>query len=171
MRIFQVEGAPFFTFHHVNSYEAGPGGRYVVLDTCAADRVDFSLTTDNPVGAAYYQDPANCDRLTRVVLDTGSGKVRPRRGSGSGHSNLHAVVMDAMGWCQCWWPAATKRPTCHLVLVRCSVLGCLLACSCCTLQHCMSYVQWTARTHATTAHTTTPFLHTGSAPCAGRAQL
>ncbi len=74
MRSYELAGSPFFTFHHINAYEWGEG-RYVVVDTCAADNIDFSLTTENP-STSYYEDPANCDKLSRVVLDTATGKVR-----------------------------------------------------------------------------------------------
>jgi hypothetical protein len=47
LRTIDIKGDPFFSFHHVNAFEAGPGGRHVVVDTCAMPRVDFSNSTDN----------------------------------------------------------------------------------------------------------------------------
>ncbi len=70
---------PFFTFHHVNAFEAGPGGRQLVLDTCAMPRVDFSRSTDN-IDASYYGDMANATQMCRLVVDIDSGKV----GAGGG---------------------------------------------------------------------------------------
>lgn len=109
MRSYELRGSPFFTFHHINAYE-WEGGRYVVVDTCAADNIDFSLTTENP-STSYYEDPANCDKLSRVVLDTATGKVRA-----GGCSSMVAV---------CWLaitiscpPADTERCDMYMLALQ-----------------------------------------------------
>jgi all-trans-8'-apo-beta-carotenal 15,15'-oxygenase len=70
-RVFQLREAPFFSFHHVNAFELG--GK-VVVDTCAADFIDFAMSTDT-ASIAGYKDARKNDRLARVVVDTASGAV------------------------------------------------------------------------------------------------
>lgn len=50
----------FFTFHHSNAFEL-PGGRHVVIDTCAQDSIDFSMNLEN-ASINMYKNMKACDR-------------------------------------------------------------------------------------------------------------
>ena len=69
------ETDPFFSFHHVNAWEA-EGTRRVVVDTCAMEGgIDFGLSFENG-SEALYQRLAGRAVLTRCVLDLDTGKAR-----------------------------------------------------------------------------------------------
>lgn len=60
MRCFHLKDDAFFTFHHSNAFEMS-GGRYVVIDTCAQDFIDFGMDIDN-ASINMYKDMKGCDR-------------------------------------------------------------------------------------------------------------
>ena len=76
------ETDPFFSFHHVNAWEA-EGTPRLVVDTCAMEGgIDFGLSFDNG-DEALYRRLAGRAVLTRCVLDLASGKVRALSSAGA----------------------------------------------------------------------------------------
>jgi carotenoid cleavage dioxygenase-like enzyme len=69
-----LEADPFFCFHHVNAWEAGPDS--VVMD-CAAMRqgVDFGINFGN-LSHLFFQRADWRAELTRLRLDLRSGQAR-----------------------------------------------------------------------------------------------
>ncbi|KAK9824995.1 hypothetical protein WJX81_007215 [Elliptochloris bilobata] len=68
-----AETEPFFSFHHVNAFEA-PGGK-VVIDTCAMKSgIKFDVGFEG-ASEAYYQQPAGRATLTRLVMDVATQQV------------------------------------------------------------------------------------------------
>ena len=66
---------PACTHERVRAVRAGPRlCRYVVVDTCALNGIDFSRTTEN-ADLAMYKQTQGRDELSRVVVDTQTGKV------------------------------------------------------------------------------------------------
>ncbi len=74
VRIHDVEGAPFFCFHHTNAYETS-NGLHLVVDTCASNDMTFEVTDMAP--ESRWGNPQANSRVTRVVLDLQSGRVSP----------------------------------------------------------------------------------------------
>lgn len=70
-----AETDPFFSFHHVNAFEA-PGGQ-VVIDTCAMlGGISFDIGFEG-ASERYYMQPAGRSTLTRLVVDTATRQARP----------------------------------------------------------------------------------------------
>ncbi len=75
MRDLVAETDPFFSFHHVNAFEA-PDGK-VVVDTCAMmSGIAFDIGFEG-ASERYYRQPAGRSTLTRLVVDTATRQARP----------------------------------------------------------------------------------------------
>ena len=75
MRDLVAETDPFFSFHHVNAFEA-PDGK-VVIDTCAMmGGIAFDIGFEG-ASERYYTQPAGRSTLTRLVVDTATRQARP----------------------------------------------------------------------------------------------
>ena len=66
------ETPPFFSFHHINSFEAS--GQQLVVDTVAIAGIDFSQSLDSGTSMFTQQTGRGCP--TRLVINGKTGQVR-----------------------------------------------------------------------------------------------
>ncbi len=66
------ETTPFFSFHHINAFEASGG--CLVVDTVAMSGIDFGNNTGT--GISVIEGKPGKGVVTRLVIDGKSGKVR-----------------------------------------------------------------------------------------------
>ncbi|MEW5299826.1 MAG: hypothetical protein WDW36_002801 [Sanguina aurantia] len=71
LRTYTVPGAPFFTFHHSNGFEAGDG-HSLVVDTCAFGYIKLGQTEPD---LKIYRDSNNRDDFNRVVVNLETAEV------------------------------------------------------------------------------------------------
>lgn len=64
------ETPPFFSFHHVNAFEASEGR--LVVDTVALTGINFSNSFES--GASIFEKPGK-GVLTRLVINGNTGQV------------------------------------------------------------------------------------------------
>ncbi|GFH17146.1 carotenoid oxygenase [Haematococcus lacustris] len=125
-RTINVPGPGVFTFHHVNAFEVQPDGseplplsgqpgRYLVLDSATAARIDFSNNTES-VGAGYYGDVTNSNRYWRTVIDMQAAPGSP------GAVVRHQVMQRSVEF-PIVHPAASGRPHTTTFLAACPVSG------------------------------------------------
>lgn len=65
------ETPAFFSFHHINAFEAGQGR--LVVDTVALTGIDFSNSLDS---ANLFEGEPGKGVVTRLVINTKTGQVR-----------------------------------------------------------------------------------------------
>ena len=65
------ETTPFFSFHHVNAFEASEGR--LVVDTVAMTGIDFGNSTES--GISIFEGKAGKGVVTRLVIDGKTGQV------------------------------------------------------------------------------------------------
>jgi all-trans-8'-apo-beta-carotenal 15,15'-oxygenase len=93
---------PFFSFHHVNAFEA-PDGKIVVDTVALVDGMDFSANLE--IGAGYYADNVGRGTLTRLVVTPWDGKVEQHQ------------LMDRACEFPCVAPAVAGKAHTHAYLV------------------------------------------------------
>lgn len=92
-----VETKPFFSFHHVNAFEV-PEKSVVVIDTCAAEGIDFSLSESRPTLVSkplffLYQRPSLLSHKASLLSE-----YIHRSSDGEGQEGRVTVRENAKEW-------------------------------------------------------------------------